>query len=190
MIDQDSQELFEILNDMISKKVNEHEINRLKTEFEEDRELLNMKIDNITSQNNMIREENRILSMKNDELTRVSYTQELTIKELESRNADLLLTMDRHYNDHEIKAEDYDESVLISMQLSEIKGKLEAREKNFIKFKDEHERIVNENNTRIFSLQQENDILRDKSLKYDILKEKYERSKSGISCLLLSLFTL
>ena len=177
MIDQDSHTLFEILNERIKNKTSENEYNRLKSEMDEEKELLLIKIDNLTSNNNLIREENKGLSLKNEELTKLSFTQELTIKELESKYNELMASMEKHYNHYNENMRE-DESVLISMQLSEVRGKLEAKEKSFQKFREEFDRIVHENNNRIQALQQDNELLKDKSLKYDILREKYERSKN------------
>ena len=179
MLDQDSRELLEILDERISRKKTESEIVRLRTEFEEDKELLSLKIDNLTTHNNNLREENNILSKKNDELTRSTYSQELNMKDLEAKYNELLVTLEKHYTDTEVKNDD--ETVVLSMQISELRAKLEAKEKSFVRFKEEHERFLNEHNTKLSNLQHENEILKERSLKYDILREKYERTKQGIS---------
>ena len=113
MIEQDSQELFQILNERIStKKSTENEFQKLRLEFEEEKEILTMKLDNLTSNNNLLREENKTLSLKNDELTRTCFSQELTIKELESKYNEILSSMEKNYN-HYAESNHEEEAILV-----------------------------------------------------------------------------
>merc|ERR1712032_1106522 len=68
-----------------------------------------------------------------------------------------------------------EESLQLSIQLSELKGKLDAKEKNLYKIKEEKEKISEESKQKIINLQSENENLREKGVKYEILKEKMDK---------------
>ena len=65
----------------------------------------------------------------------------------------------RDTDQHDI-TNDYVESINYSIQLSELKGKLEAKEKSFCQYRDEKEQLIDELKAKIFNLTKENGTLK------------------------------
>jgi chromosome segregation ATPase len=173
-----STQLFTILTERISAYTEEN--TKLKdmsgqediSEDEDNHNTLYIKIDNLELENSKLHEEIKILSNKIGDLTKSNFTFEIMIKESESKYQDLINSLG---DKNDFSSKEYEDSVALSIQISELKGKLEAKEKNLAKFKEEKDKLLEEYKLKIFSVQKENESLREKSVKYDVLKEKMEK---------------
>lgn len=171
---EDSTELFTILTERISAYTEDMKIEefRKNEESEEDEQTaLYLRIESLELENAKLHDEVSNLNMKVADLTKENYTFELTVKEVEGKYQELLNTLE-HRNSDMFKQSDMENTVSLSIQLSELRGKLEAKEKNIQKLREEKEKLIDDYKMRLLELQKENEILREKSIKYDVLKEK------------------
>ena len=174
---EDSSELFSILTERISAYTENSKIDNTKNEesYEEDEyAALYLKIENLENENLKIHQQIEEQNKKITELNRMNYNYELSIKEQEGKYQDLINTIDMRNNQYNNK-ENMEESLQLSIQLSEYRGKLEAKEKNLAKLREEKEKLIDEYKTKIMNLQNENEQLREKGVKYEILKEKMDK---------------
>jgi exonuclease SbcC len=171
---EDSTELFTILTERISAYTEDMKIEefRKNEDSEEDEQTaLYLRIESLELENAKLHDEVSNLNLKVADLTRENYTYELTVKEVEGKYQELLNTLE-HRNSDMFKQSDLEDTVSLSIQLSELRGKLEAKEKNIQKLREEKEKLIDDYKMRLLELQKENEILREKSIKYDVLKEK------------------
>jgi chromosome segregation ATPase len=171
---EDSTELFTILTERISAYTEDMKIEefRKNEESEEDEQTaLYLRIESLELENAKLHDEVSNLNTKVAELTKENYTFELTVKEVEGKYQELLNTLE-HRNSDMFKQNDLEDTVNLSIQLSELRGKLEAKEKNIHKLREEKEKLIDDYKGRLLELQRENETLREKSIKYDVLKEK------------------
>jgi hypothetical protein len=116
------------------------------------------------------------LTNKNVELTRQNYAYELEIKETEAKYQELVLSLEkRELDNNEKNNEQYDTNINLNIQLSELKGKYEAKEKSFNEYREEKERTIEELKTQIFNMKKENAILKENSVKYEILNQQMKK---------------
>ena len=115
------------------------------------------------------------LTNKNVELTKQNYTYELELKETEAKYQELVLSLEKRELDNEKNNEQYDANINLNIQLSELKGKYEAKEKSFNEYREEKERIIDELKTQIFNMKKENAILKENSVKYEILNQQMKK---------------
>jgi len=116
-------------------------------------------------------EKNKILSKKLEELTSHCYTLELNNSELEVKYNDLLNNQSSKNNNQN----DIEVSYQLSLQLSELKGKLNHKEEYITNLIKEKKSIQEENRQKILDLLNENSSLKENLVKYDILKEKTQK---------------
>jgi hypothetical protein len=171
---EDSTELFTILTERISAYTEDMKIEefRKNDESEEDEQTaLYLRIESLELENVKLHDEVGSLNSKVADLTKENYTFELTVKEVEGKYQELLNSFE-HRNSDLFNKNDLEDTVNLSIQLSELRGKLEAREKNIQKLREEKEKILDEYKGKLLDMQKENETLREKSIKYDVLKEK------------------
>ncbi len=174
---QEATEMFNILSERISAYVKINDFRQKSSDSEEDNVdngPLYLRIERLTLENDKLNEEVKNLKNKISDLTKDNYNYELTIKELETKYQDLLESRNSEHS----YSNDYEENVNLSIQIFELKGKLEAKDKHLQSVKDSKERAIEEYSNKISMLQKENETLKDKSRKYDVLKEKYEKSQN------------
>jgi hypothetical protein len=175
MNSEDSNELFNILTERISSYTENKNDTKNEDSYEEDEyAALYLKIEKLESENLKLLKKIDDNNLKINELHKTNYEYELNNKELEAKYHELINTFESK-NNHMSHKENIEESLQLSIQLSELKGKLDAKEKNLIKIKEEKEKIYEESKTKIHNLQNENEILREKGIKYEILKEKIDK---------------
>ena len=68
-----------------------------------------------------------------------------------------------------------DDALNLSIQLSELKGILEGKEKNFNKYKEEKETLFNKLKFDLETLKNENENLKEINIKYDNLQERFNK---------------
>ncbi len=173
----DSTELFTILTERISAYADDTKISEFRRkgsvdisdEDEQTQTTLFLRIESLEIENAKLSDEIKRLSNVNADLTKENYTRELNIKEMEIKHHELLSSLEHRGSD--IRS-DFEEQVNVSIQLSELKGKLESKEINIQRLKDEKEKLVDDYKSKLLNLTKENELLREKSIKYDVLKEK------------------
>lgn len=177
MENEDSTELFTILTERISAYTENMQITEFKKHDEsdaDDQTALYVRIEGLELENGKYQEEIKFLNDKIADLTKQNYTLELTIRETESKYTELVNSIE-HRNSDLFHKKDFEDSVSLAIQMSELKGKLEAREKNLQKIREEKEKLVDEYKQKLNATGKENELLREKSIKYDVLKEKMEK---------------
>ena len=174
---QEATEMFNILSERISAYVKINDFRQKSSDSEEeniDRGSLYLRIERLSIENDRLNEEVKNLKNKLSDMTKDNYNYELTIKELETKYQDLVESR----NAENSYSNEYEENVNLSIQIFELKGKIEAKDKHIKNLKDSKEKAIEELNNKISSMQKENEILKEKSRKYDVLKEKYEKSQN------------
>lgn len=178
----DSSELFAILTERISAYTENNKTENHKNDdsFEEDEyAALYLKIENLENESLKLHDTIDDQSKKISELNKLNYNYELTVKELEAKYQDLINTIDpkssQYNNNKENYKENLEESLQMSIQLSELRGKLDAKEKNLAQIREEKEKLKNKYKKQVLDLQTENEQLREKGVKYEILKEKMDK---------------
>lgn len=182
MDEEDSNELLTILKERITdytekNKTSEGNNNKNEDSYEEeDNAALYFKIENLENENLKLHDQIEDLNRKITELNKANYNYELNTKELEAKYQELIHTFDsQRNNQYTNNRENIEENLQMSIQLSELRGKLEAKEKNLAKTREEKEKLVDEYKIKVMNLQAENETLREKGVKYEILKEKMDK---------------
>jgi chromosome segregation ATPase len=179
MDNEESTELFKILTERISAyndddvKLKDFSMTEQSYAEEDEQATLYLKIEKLEVENGRLHEEIKSMTNKIDTLTKSNFTYELMLKESESKYQELLNTLDHKTDIH--GDNNYEDSVALSIQISELKGKLEAKEKNLQKIKDDKDKLDDDTKQTILQLQKENENMKEKCIKYDVLKEKMER---------------
>lgn len=174
---EDSTELFTILTERISAYTDteniKHDFKPNDNSDADENTALYLRIESLELENGKLHEEVKNTHDKISELTKSNFTFELQIRETEGKYQELVSTLE---NMNEVNnKKDFEDTVALSIQLSEMKGKLEAKEKNLQKVREEKEKLVDDYKMKLLCLQKESEGLREKSVKYDILKEKMEK---------------
>lgn len=181
-----SNELMQILLELIpvddEKESNNSNINKDDDSNKEDNEalanenaMLWIRAENAEKECDKLNEEISNLTNKVAELTKSNYTYELSLKEAEAKYQELILVMEKRDTDQHDITNDYVESINYSIQLSELKGKLEAKEKSFCQYRDEKEQLIEELKAKIFNLTKENGTLKESCVKYEVLKQQMKK---------------
>lgn len=182
---EDSTELFSILTERISAYAESQDVsnNNILVQNNKEEENINsdeeentglyIKIENLELENVKLHEEIKNLNNKVTDLTKTSYSFELALKESEGKYQELINSLEQNKN--EVNNNNYEDTVNLSIQLSELKGKLEAKEKHLQKIKEDKEKIVEDLKSKYDILAKESEHLKEKSIKYDVLKEKMEK---------------
>jgi hypothetical protein len=180
MDEEDSNELLIILKERITdytEKNKTTEGNKNEDSYEdEDNAALYFKIEKLENENLKLHDQMEDLNRKITELNKSNYNYELNTKELEAKYQELIHTFDsQRNNQYNSSRENIEENLQMSINLSELRGKLEAKEKNLAKIREEKDKMVDEYKTKLINLQSENETLREKGVKYEILKEKMDK---------------
>lgn len=173
-----SKELLSILNERISKKKKDLPKSDYeeRDSFDEDQQMYNlMKIENLNIENNKLQEEIKTLHDKNLDQSKQIINLEFTIKDLEGRYQEMVYNIDMNKQVSVSQTADLENEVGLAMQISEMRGKLEAKEQLVKKLRTEKESLIADFKDKIFNLQKENDNLQEKSIKYDVLKSNMEK---------------
>ncbi len=174
---EDSNELLNILKERITDYTeNNKEENKNEDSYDdEDNAALYFKIENLENENFKLRNQIDDLNQKVTGLKKSNYNFELNNKEFEAKYLNLIDTLDQRNNQISNNRDNIEENVQMSIQLSELRGRLEAKETNLAKLREEKEKIIDEYKTKLLNLQSENEILSEKGVKYEILKEKIDK---------------
>ena len=173
--------LFEILSEKLPSKANEdgdgegHNTSN-ERDLEEHNNLLN-RIDTLEKENQELTQSNTTLLLQFEEVKMQLNQVNHNYFDLETKYNDLLAETELK---NEKSNNEYEESVSLSIQLSEIKGKLDARELTIMKLKEEKEKTSADFNQKFQNLKAENEMLKEKSMKFDLLKEKMDKYDAKI----------
>ena len=186
----ESNEIFKILSDLIpleeekpqNQSKNEDDAEKdgdKEIEFNEDDEdkaneiaMLWIRAENAEKENESLNQEISELHNQITELTKSNYTLELNLKETEAKYQELVSSFKKdEAESHKKKGND----VNLSIKISELKGKLEAKTKSFYEYQEEKEKLIDELNTKINVIRKENLALKEIKVKYDVLQNELKK---------------
>ena len=186
----ESNEIFQVLSNLIpldedknnSSKSIEHKedkfsekIGELEKELEDkanENAMLWIRAENAEKENERMSEEINELHDKITDLTKENYTMELNLKETESKYQELVSSLKKDEGEN-TKSKGSD--VNLSIKISELKGKLEAKTKSFYEYQEEKEKLIDELNTKINIMRKENLSLKEVKVKYDVLQNELNK---------------
>ena len=186
----ESNEIFKILGDLIpleeEKDINkskneksEEETKEIEREFDEEEEdkanenaMLWIRAENAEKENERMNQEMTELHDKITELTKSNYTLELNLKETESKYKELISSLKKEETKNEKQRGN---DMNLSIKISELKGKLEAKTKSFYEYQEEKEKLIDEMNIKINTLRKENLALKEIKVKYDVLQNELKK---------------
>ena len=186
----ESNEIFQILSNLIpldeeknnSSKSIEHKnedlsekVAELEKELEEkanENAMLWIRAENAEKENERMSEEINELHDKITDLTKENYTMELNLKETESKYQELVSGLKKEEGEN-MKNKGSD--VNLSIKISELKGKLEAKTKSFYEYQEEKEKVIDELNNKINIMRKENLSLKETKVKYDVLQNELNK---------------
>ena len=176
-----SNELMQILIELIPVDENEEkpksETNNAEDEDKENENtMLWFRVENAEKECLKLTEEIQEMQNKITDLTRQNYTYELNLKESEAKYNELIATVERKESENiQNNQNEYEFNINLSIQLSELKGKLEAKEKSFNELKNRTEQKIEDLNNQISTLRKENGTLKENSVKYEVLKKQMKK---------------
>ena len=176
-----SNELMQILIELIPVEENEEkpksETNNVEDEDKENENtMLWFRVENAEKECLKLTEEIQEMQNKITDLTRQNYTYELNLKESEAKYNELIATVEKRESENmQNNQNEYEFNINLSIQLSELKGKLEAKEKSFNELKNRTEQKIEDLNNLIITLRKENGILKENSVKYEVLKKQMKK---------------
>ena len=176
-----SNELMQILIELIPVEENEEkpksETNNAEDEDKENENtMLWFRVENAEKECLKLTEEIQEMQNKITDLTRQNYTYELNLKESEAKYNELIATVERKESENiQNNQNEYEFNINLSIQLSELKGKLEAKEKSFNELKNRTEQKIEDLNNQITALRKENGTLKENSVKYEVLKKQMKK---------------
>ena len=186
----ESNEIFRLLSELIpleddkeENKSNNEENTVTKTETirqdEEDDEdkaneiaMLWIRAENAEKENERMNQEMTELHDKITDLTKSNYTLELNLKETESKYQELVSSLKKEETENQKQRGN---DVNLSIKLSELKGKLEAKTRSFYEYQEEKEKLIDELNSKINALRKENLALKEIKVKYDVLQNELKK---------------
>ena len=186
----ESNEIFKILGDLIpleeEKDINkskneksEEETKEIEREFDEEEEdkanenaMLWIRAENAEKENERMNQEMTELHDKITDLTKSNYTLELNLKETESKYKELISSLKKEETENEKQRGN---DMNLSIKISELKGKLEAKTKSFYEYQEEKEKLIDEMNIKINTLRKENLALKEIKVKYDVLQNELKK---------------
>ena len=190
LTDNESNEIFKILSDLIpleeekpqNQSKNEDDAEKdgdKEIEFNEDDEdkaneiaMLWIRAENAEKENESLNQEISELHNQITELTKSNYTLELNLKETEAKYQELVSSFKKdEAESHKKKGND----VNLSIKISELKGKLEAKTKSFYEYQEEKEKLIDELNTKLNVIRKENLALKEIKVKYDVLQNELKK---------------
>ena len=160
--------------DSIDEK--DREKDREREEEEEDKAnenaMLWIRAENAEKENERMSQEMNELHDKITDLTKANYTLEINLKETESKYQELVSSLKKEEGEN-VKKRGND--VNLSIKVSELKGKLEAKTKSFYEYQEEKEKLIDELNTKINIMRKENLSLKEIKVKYDVLQNELKK---------------
>jgi len=186
----ESNEIFRLLSELIpleddkeENKSNNEENTVTKTETirqdEEDDEdkaneiaMLWIRAENAEKENERMNQEMTELHDKITDLTKSNYTLELNLKETESKYQELVSSLKKEETENQKQRGN---DVNLSIKVSELKGKLEAKTRSFYEYQEEKEKLIDELNSKINALRKENLALKEIKVKYDVLQNELKK---------------
>ena len=190
LTEQESNEIFKLLSDLIpleeekeqnkskskddidEKKILEIQINEEEEDKANENAMLWIRVENAESENERMSKEMEELHEKITELTKSNYTFELNLKETEAKYQELISSLKREETESQKKRGN---DVNLSIKISELKGKLEAKTKSFYEYQEEKEKLTDELNNKINTLRKENLALKEIKVKYDVLQNELKK---------------
>jgi len=149
---------------------------REREEEEEDKAnenaMLWIRAENAEKENERLNEEMNELTTKIEDLTKSNYTLEINLKETESKYQELVSSLKKEEGEN-VKKRGND--VNLSIKLSELKGKLEAKTKSFYEYQEEKEKQIDDMNIKMNALRKENLGLKEIKVKYDVLQNELKK---------------
>ncbi len=186
----ESNENFKLLGDLIpledekdnNKSKNEPSVEEVKEnegiaeEDEDDKAneiaMLWIRAENAEKENERMNQEMNELHDKITELTKSNYTLELNLKETESKYKELISSLKK---EETLNERQHGNDMNLSIKISELKGKLEAKTKSFYEYQEEKEKLIDEMNIKINTLRKENLSLKEIKVKYDVLQNELKK---------------
>ena len=185
----ESNEIIQILSNLIpveedkeksksmdSLKEKEEREKREREEEEEDKAnenaMLWIRAENAEKENERLNEELNELTTKIEDLTKSNYTLELSLKETESKYQELVASLKKEEGENLKKMGN---DVNLSIQVSELKGKLEAKTKSFNEYQEEKEKQIEDLNSKINMMKKESLSLKEIKVKYDVLQNELKK---------------
>ena len=186
----ESNEIFKLLGDLIpledekdnNKSKNEQSVEEVKEnegiaeEDEDDKAneiaMLWIRAENAEKENERMNQEMNELHDKITELTKSNYTLELNLKETESKYKELISSLKK---EETLNERQHGNDMNLSIKISELKGKLEAKTKSFYEYQEEKEKLIDEMNIKINTLRKENLSLKEIKVKYDVLQNELKK---------------
>ena len=169
--------LFQILTERISKYSNKPEL-KMAEEYSvssndsEDNHII-IKLESLENENFELTEENKLNSRRIEELTSNCLSLEFNYSDLEKRYNELLASHNEMLTNSSFKTQnsgDFEEAYKLSIELSEIRGKLAHKEQYVEELLNEKENLKQESKIKIMELSKQNFSLKENLIKYDILK--------------------
>ena len=189
LTENESNEIIQILSNLIpiedekeksksidSLKEKEEREKREREEEEEDKAnenaMLWIRAENAEKENERLNEELNELTTKIEDLTKSNYILELNLKETESKYQELVASLKKEEGENLKKMGN---DVNLSIQVSELKGKLEAKTKSFNEYQEEKEKQIEDLNSKINMMRKENLSLKEIKVKYDVLQNELKK---------------
>ena len=160
--------------DSIDEKERERERERQEEEEDKANEnaMLWIRAENAEKENERMSQEMNELHDKITDLTKANYTLEINLKETESKYQELVSSLKKEEGES-VKKRGND--VNLSIKVSELKGKLEAKTKSFYEYQEEKEKLIDELNTKINIMRKENLSLKEIKVKHDVLQNELKK---------------
>lgn len=160
--------------DSIDEKERERERERQEEEEDKANEnaMLWIRAENAEKENERMSQEMNELHEKITDLTKTNCTLEINLKETESKYQELVSSLKKEEGEN-IKKRGND--VNLSIKISELKGKLEAKTKSFYEYQEEKEKLIDELNTKINLMRKENLTLKEIKVKHDVLQNELKK---------------
>lgn len=134
--------------------------------------MLWIRAENAEKENERLNEELNELTTKIEDLTKSNYTLELSLKETESKYQELVASLKKEEGENLKKMGN---DVNLSIQISELKGKLEAKTKSFNEYQEEKEKQIEDLNSKINMMKKESLNLKEIKVKYDVLQNELKK---------------
>jgi len=180
--EEDQAELYKILTERITAQ-EETEIVRkvdVDSEDEESNTHLYIRIDNLSAEVNKLKQENEDLNYKNTDMVKENYSLEIALKDLKKEYDYYLLQAEQNKDltKNQLNS-DSETNFALKLKCNELKGKLDSKEDSMKKLLIEKENTENEYKKKVLGLQADLELYKEKSIKFDILNDKYERQLQG-----------
>ena len=160
--------------DSIDEKEKERERERQEEEEDKANEnaMLWIRAENAEKENERMSQEMNELHDKITDLTKANYTLEINLKETESKYQELVASLKKEEGE---SVKNRGNDVNLSIKVSELKGKLEAKTRSFYEYQEEKEKLIDELNTKINLMRKENLSLKEIKVKHDVLQNELKK---------------